>query len=107
MGDLSGPPGPVTVGRQFPHHTAPARSPSSQCTRPGSSTRCWWPNDAVVRARRRPGDDRRVAVEHTASTVLAALDQVHGECVAGLLYGPGARPRRTWPNQPAGSVNAA
>ncbi|MEU6971125.1 hypothetical protein AB0A71_25945 [Kitasatospora aureofaciens] len=58
-------------------------------------------------ARRSPGDDRRVAVEHAASTVLAALDQVHGESVAGLLYGTGARPRRTWPNQSAGSVNAA
>ncbi|MFG2844571.1 serine/threonine dehydratase [Kitasatospora sp. NPDC048296] len=49
-------------------------------------------DDAIVRARRQLWDERRIAVEHAASTALAALDQVDGERIAVLLCGANTDP---------------
>ncbi|MFE2408111.1 serine/threonine dehydratase [Kitasatospora sp. NPDC059408] len=50
------------------------------------------PDEAIVRARRRLWDERRIAVEFAASTALAALDGVAGERVAVLLCGANTDP---------------
>ncbi|MEU8510708.1 serine/threonine dehydratase [Kitasatospora sp. NPDC048722] len=50
------------------------------------------PDEAIVRARRRLWDERRIAVEFAASTALAALDGVTGERVAVLLCGANTDP---------------
>ncbi|GHF56160.1 threonine dehydratase [Kitasatospora xanthocidica] len=49
-------------------------------------------DEAIVRARRQLWEDRRIAVEHAASTALAALDQADGERVAVLLCGANTDP---------------
>ncbi len=49
-------------------------------------------DEAIVGARRRLWEDRRIAVEYAASTALAALDQAEGERVAVLLCGANTDP---------------
>ncbi|WP_030057829.1 MULTISPECIES: serine/threonine dehydratase [Streptomyces] len=49
-------------------------------------------DEAIIGARRRLWEDRRIAVEYAASTALAALDQAEGERVAVLLCGANTDP---------------
>ncbi|MER6304297.1 serine/threonine dehydratase [Kitasatospora sp. NPDC001539] len=50
------------------------------------------PDEAIVAARRRLWEERRIAVEHAAATALAALDGAGGERVAVLLCGANTDP---------------
>ncbi|MFG3227889.1 serine/threonine dehydratase [Kitasatospora sp. NPDC048194] len=50
------------------------------------------PDAAIVAARRRLWEERRIAVEHAAATALAALDGAGGERVAVLLCGANTDP---------------
>ncbi|MFD8757206.1 serine/threonine dehydratase [Kitasatospora sp. NPDC059577] len=49
-------------------------------------------DEAIVRARRRLWEERRIAVEFAASTALAAVDRADGERVAVLLCGANTDP---------------
>ncbi|MEU6968608.1 serine/threonine dehydratase [Kitasatospora aureofaciens] len=49
-------------------------------------------DEAIVAARRRLWEERRIAVEYAASTALAALDRVEGERIAVLLCGANTDP---------------
>ncbi|MGW1172920.1 serine/threonine dehydratase [Kitasatospora sp. NPDC002543] len=49
-------------------------------------------DEAIVRARRRLWEDRRIAVEYAAATAFAALDRAEGERVAVLLCGANTDP---------------
>ncbi|MEU1290085.1 serine/threonine dehydratase [Kitasatospora sp. NPDC005856] len=49
-------------------------------------------DEAIVRARRRLWEERRIAVEYAAATALAAADRAEGERVAVLLCGANTDP---------------